>query len=435
MHKIEPQEISFVKQSADENKLFTWNGDLYRLIVSSDVQNGRWKRLNDFVNSDPFRSLMAKRYVPLMSPTDLVLKGRPGTIYRIEEITHCTEPMEWVAAMRLDALKLVCKINMQLIEEGSEFLANDCNLAQMTFFKGKPIFLDIGGFSDVRNGLAKQNFTQDLNRVLANFKTGPQGWLESFDESSSESWKSGLAFLSSFTVEDIVKSEEKNFWDDYAKVKKTPLSTLLKPTDPEAALLFSWVSRLSGVSSIFDAGASTGRLAFLFAAHGKTVIAADYSARPLTLAYEANKNHELPINFMKIDLVTPYQPSDPPKHNELDDWRRRLRCDLVVASSITHHLSKAGVSLEKQADLLGGIAGRYLLVEFIGYEDKYVGKWDLGDKYNREGFLRPFKEDWTLLNETSEFEVGRTWFLLERKKPLSKGRQWYRFDNPDLQAQ
>jgi hypothetical protein len=429
---LRTSDVYFVKQSTDENKLFVMDEQLFRLIPSSGIQQNRWCNLDKFLHSSSYFQLVEKGYVPLLTPTNLALEGRPGTIYRLPLIPLVTEPMEWTTLQWVDALKLVCKINAFLISSGSTFLANDCNLAQMTFLSGQPIFLDIGGFSDKNSDLAKTMFLEDLARLHRRLKISLADPSLDFTAFSAASWEVALNYLNSITFDQVLECEKKLSWDRYSLVKSTSLADVLKPSDAEAAYLLSLVSSLPEVQTVFDAGGSGGRLSFLLAAHGKYVLAADYSASALSHAYRTNKSLKLPVTVAVIDFVNNYQPHDPPLPHEVDNWRRRLRCDLVIASSITHHLYKAGLTFTMQAELFASISSRFILVEYIDKEDKYVGTWQLGDDYSKDAFLRCFTPDWKLISEANHLERGRFWFLFERNSPLRRGRHWYQFDNPDL---
>jgi hypothetical protein len=428
---LDQKDIQFVKQSKDDNKLFIWEDELFRLISSEGNTSDRWARLNKFVTSPQFSNLVENRYVPRFTPTEIKIKGWPGYIYRVESIDFTTQSIEWTLLQKVDALNLICNINTKLIQSGSDFIANDCNLAQVTFHNSNPIFLDIGSFSDTMSQLAKSKFCNDFSAVMRQLKLPSRPVVESFNERDASSWERAKTALDALSADYITDQEPRSVWDNYGKHVTPEFTAIYNPRGKEERYLLSRIGGLPDLNSVFDAGASNGRLSLLFAAHGKQVLSADYAKRALSNTYLSSKKLKLPITVAYIDLVNPIQPHDPPLNNEFDDWNRRLRADAVVASSITHHLYRAGMSFDDQAERLGSIASKYMLIEYIDPSDKHVKKWGVGEDYTRGQFLKSFSRDWDILEEGNPVQPERTWFVMKKRNPCPSGRAWYDIADPN----
>ena len=68
----------------DVNWVFRYNNSLYRLIINSDIQQGRWKHIQEFMKGPEIKELMERKYIPRYEITDLKLEGyESGDIYKI----------------------------------------------------------------------------------------------------------------------------------------------------------------------------------------------------------------------------------------------------------------------------------------------------------------------------------------------------------------
>lgn len=411
MKKINKEEVLVFKESKDPNFMFLHEGSLYRLIQNSHILDGRWGDIQEFVASEWYNSLMSEGWVPRMEPADICLNGYSGDIYRVEEIPYVTHENEWTFAQKIDALIFVCNLNQRLISCGSKWIANDCNIGQVTFRGAFPVFVDAGGFSSKHRSMARSKVLADMEKLIG---------VEALNGAPIEVGEEFFGWAASVLERNRGSSVKiSTQWDQYASLEG---DASLRMSDPrfkrEASFILDWVESLEGCERVVDVGANTGYFAFLFASMGKEVMALDLSEKAIGELYDINRARKLPItcacvNIMKSGDKVPYR-----------DWRNRFIGDLAFVSSVTHHIYRSGWGFREQAALWRRLAARYLLVEYIDPQDQYVGKWNLDEDYNREEFESSLRPEWEILRSSNRHEKARTWYLCERRNPVTADRVW-----------
>lgn len=142
-------------------------------------------------------------------------------------------------------------------------------------------------------------------------------------------------------------------------------------------------------STVLDIGANTGWFSILAAGAGCRVVALDDDEACMCLLYKRSKREGLPILPLVMDIVQPTQdvPASPDLATDLHmissrisgdaplllSAVKRLKCDMVLALAITHHLALGqGLRLKEITELLASFSSKYLVMEFVPKEDPLI---------------------------------------------------------------
>ena len=139
--------------------------------------------------------------------------------------------------------------------------------------------------------------------------------------------------------------------------------------------------------TVLDIGSNRGWYAQLAACLGAKVVAFDVDEACVTRLYADAKQSKFDI----LPLVMSFQKPTP--GYGLGQWFpsaiERLRCDLVLALGLVHHLVFLhGLRFEQIVSGLADFSKQSLIVEFAPREDQHVAKWDATGKdwYTLENF-------------------------------------------------
>lgn len=142
-------------------------------------------------------------------------------------------------------------------------------------------------------------------------------------------------------------------------------------------------------ATVLDIGANTGWFSILAARQNCQVVAMDNDEASMNLLFRRAKQEDLPILPLVMDFCKPSVDVAPFPGYEKDEHSRnslipgevplllamekRLKCDLVLALAIVHHLTLGkGLSLEAVVAQLAGLAEKHLLMEFVPKEDPLI---------------------------------------------------------------
>ena len=146
--------MNYQVEDSDPNFVFIYQDLMYRLIINSDKEYGRWEKIQEFCKSKVFNALQIRGLIPVFAPTHFKLEGyEQGDIYRIIDIAFIPGPTQMTPSQRLDCLRIVCKIQIALEDYESSFSLTDVHYAQFGFLWSKPIYIDTGSFSERSNML------------------------------------------------------------------------------------------------------------------------------------------------------------------------------------------------------------------------------------------------------------------------------------------
>lgn len=152
-------------------------------------------------------------------------------------------------------------------------------------------------------------------------------------------------------------------------------------------------------STILDLGANTGWFSRLAASMGSRVVAIDVDegcVQHLASRVEREKLDILPlvVDFLKPSPDIYPDPSKVPPSEGGEGGKRdplllaaekRLRCDMVMALALVHHLALgSGIAFREICDRLAPFAGKQLMVEFVALDDELIrGEPEFFPAYHR----------------------------------------------------
>ena len=173
------------------------------------------------------------------------------------------------------------------------------------------------------------------------------------------------AFLGSLRrkVEGMRLSSAGNVWQDY-------YTGIPKDVDRQKKLdTVERVVRGIGPESVIDLGANTGPFSMIAARAGAKTIAVDSSEPCMDTLYLSAKSESLPITPLIADLMSP-TPAFGNFGDQFPGLLQRARSDYALCLGLMHHLHVAGrQSFERIADLLGRVARRGVIFEFVAMDD------------------------------------------------------------------
>ncbi len=138
--------------------------------------------------------------------------------------------------------------------------------------------------------------------------------------------------------------------------------------------------------TLLDIGSNTGWFSVLGAKLGCQVVAVDIDEVCVDLVYSRARRGALPILSLVMDVTKP-TPDVPPLAYEnepslsvmggesplLFSGYKRLKCNMVLALSIVHHLALGqGFNFHQIVKMLSDFTSKYLLVEFVARDDPLI---------------------------------------------------------------
>lgn len=438
--KLRPEDIQFDPTSyADPNgRVFHWDGGIYRAISHKMVptyrdllQHRRLSRLFEI-------GLIETEIAPLeMEGYGLVLKHR--------KIPFVSYGFEWCGAMLRDAASLVLDLNMELAPLGLEL--HDVHPWNVLFDGYRPIYIDfssiapIHSYSDwfpdsefikcffnplylIAHGYGEESRRlmvdwmrwgvqdHDLRNILST--TQKMKWFLRNALRRVTSKRGRIAILKQWrsAIERIELRMPETEWSDYYE-GYVPLESSANWT-PKQSRIFDLLKSLHP-KSLLDIGSNTGWYSKLAAEQGCQVVAFDLDETCVQrLYYDAfsRKHNILPllINFCHPSLSYG-------KKNEFPGATDRLRCQMVLALSIVHHLIfKQKLGFEEIAENLAAFTEKWLLIEFVPKEDRYVSEWynETFIWYNYDAFVTALKRYFRTLTSFPSNRPPRLLILCER---------------------
>ena len=138
--------------------------------------------------------------------------------------------------------------------------------------------------------------------------------------------------------------------------------------------------------TVLDVACNTGWFSILAAKLGSQVASLDIDEGCIDVLYNRAKKDNLPISPILMDLAKPTEDipaltfeNEPSKSLIGGNFplilsaEKRLRCDMVLALAIVHHLALGqGQDFRKIAQKLSAFTGECLLVEFVARDDELI---------------------------------------------------------------
>jgi len=372
-----------IDNDRDVNWVFRFNNSLYRLIINSNIQEERWSKIQEFMNTNEFQELMKQGFIPNYELTDMKLEGYlDGDIYKIIDEVYCLyddfgDNFKTIS-QEIDCLRLMCKISILLEEFKSEYVLTDVNWFNFGFDHYKPVYVDVGSFSTKKGDWINDHVQKMINKFGLTFKNN---------------WNILLEDINKINIE-----LDKGPWGDYSNAAHL---------DYEFNIVFNWLKSKKDIKSIIDVGCCSGEFSHLFSKKKYNVIAIDNSEYVLDKLYNNSKNTK--IFCVKMDITK--------KYNSVlgKEWKRKIASDVVFCSSIIHHLYKSGFDFKKQCELWNKICNKYAIIEYINKTDCCIKDWELDEKYTRNNFLISMAKNWKLIDTKSSEYPNRYWYFFEKR--------------------
>lgn len=389
-----------------------------------------------------------------------------------EHIPFITNPYEWSFEQFRHAALLTLQIQKYALSKG--FILKDASAYNVTFHKGKPIFIDTLSFDfyveDTPWRAYKQFITYFFGPlVLAKYHGSEifkmlQTHIDGIPVKLIASMLPGKTKLSStlYTNIHLLAKMESKHSEDYkaetkvAKLSKKAQNNILtslfdyikklklneasewgdyyektnyddQAFEAKKQLIKEWVLPLNA-QKLIDIGGNDGTFAREFLSVVKDVIVTDIDSNSVGYNYhQVQRNNEENMLPFVSDMLQP-APGLGFNNTERNSLIERLAIygpDVTLALAIIHHITLSGnVPFYKSAEFFAKFS-KHLVIEFPKREDSWV-----------ESLLvrkREFINHFDFYNETNFREEYSLFFQLEKKQAISgTQRVLYHFKNKEL---
>jgi hypothetical protein len=400
---------------ADPNgRVFCFDGNLYRGILPHRV---------------PFyKSVLRKGVIDQLVDKGLVIETAVAgmkvdafpLILKHRRVPFVTYPFEWCASMLRDAALTTIDLQKELTLRGLQL--HDGHAYNLLFDR-RPRYIDLGSIVEADKPevwqawpefcryflypLALAEAGQDrLARVLLmDFGQGVTGAVAGNMcpnlalhchhrelAGAGSTLEDRLRFLDVLRedIESITLPRKQTAWSEYYGNQ----ANILEPSPdwrPKQRGVWDLLARLRP-RSVTDLGSNRGLYGQMAARHGASVAAVDNDHTAITDLYEDLRSQRFPITPVVMDLSAPSPAMGPGQM-----WRagrERLRSEMCLALALVHHMVfKMYLNFERIAELVAGFAERWLVIEFIPKEDRYVSEWwdERYGWYTTDNFVRALK--------------------------------------------
>lgn len=391
-------------------------------------------------------------------------------IIKAEKIPFVTYPYEWSFNMYKEAALLTLKLQKYSLEHG--FSLKDASAFNITFYKGKAIFMDTLSFDFYIDNSPWRAYKQFIThffgplllahyhganqlKLLSNFIDGiPVKMLSSMlpfktklnpllytnihllaklEDKHNEDYKGETkeATLSKKGQLNIIESlysyiknlelKEKSEWGNYYNKTNYTDDAFIK----KSRIINSWVNTISP-KSLIDIGGNDGTFVRKLDRAIETALVCDIDNNAVDFNHKTMKmNKEQYMLPLVLDVLNP-SAAIGLNNSERDSFLNRIKAfapDVTLALAVIHHMSLSGnVPFSQSAKFFGSFS-KYLIIEFPKRSDSWVqrllnNKVDFRDYfefYNIENFKKCYLEYFNILDEVSIFDSHRVLFLMEKK--------------------
>lgn len=391
-------------------------------------------------------------------------------IIQPEQIPFITYPYEWSFNQYKEAALLTLKLQKYCLEHG--FSLKDASAFNVTFYKGKAVFIDtlsfdfyeenspwraykqyithflgplvLAHFHGAQSLKLMSNFMDGIPiKILASmlpFKTNLNPFLYSnihllakFEDKHNEDYKgetkrsklSKKAQLNIITsLYDYIKKlslKEHSEWGNY--YDKTNYTD--EAFREKSNIINNWVSNLNA-KTIIDVGGNDGTFVRQIKHHFELALVCDIDNNAVDFNHKTLKSHKennmLPF---VLDVLNP-SPAIGFENKERDSFIDRIKTfapDVTLALAVIHHMTLSGnVPFEMSAHFFASFS-EYLIIEFPKREDSWVqrllntkGEFKAHfDFYNSERFEASFSKYFDLLEKIEVKDSKRCMYLLKTK--------------------
>lgn len=326
----------------------------------------------------------------------LEFDGSPCVVLQHPKIPFVTHPGEWTSSMLRDAAVFLLELNARLDDHG--LILKDAHLLNVTFHRGRPIFLDFGSITNSTPALQARWLEEYRCRTWlplwvaargrfelahAMLKTEPKGLAFKLGESKlgsylplqsrsikglyrKQGWRKTLTRLQEIAESYRFKVDQ-SIWTDYsdrAQDEKTRKHQVilehLRQRRPKT------LHELGGNAAVIGE-----QLAQELAI---PVCTTDIEPSCIEAAYQRTRAKDLPLYLGVLNLVFPLPAygAGACRPGSLG----RLKAEMTLATALIHHLvAKSRVSLHTFVHLIADYTQQSTLIEWVDPTDKFLVKW------------------------------------------------------------
>jgi hypothetical protein len=444
MIKLKSENVEFASNSnLDKNgRVFFWEGDVYRAIYqpAATVHQNLLQKENAASLFDI--GLVQTEIAPIdLEGYDLVLKHR-----KVPFVSYVTE---WCGNMLKDAALLTLDLSLALAELGLEL--QDAHPWNILFDGCEPKFIDFGSIVPIRNPetwlpfrefigtfynplqLMSQGCHDQARSLLVDPKSlrgrrvsnrdlfftllknrKVNGFLGTLITPAPGPKNNRIATINELrdAIEAISIPLSKSSWSDYCDEE-------VNLTSPENWMIkrqsaFAAISR-TRPKTLLDIGSNTGWFSKLAAMQGSCVVALDKDETSINKLYLNDQARR--FNILPLSMDFRYPTSAYGIELRCPPAVERLQCEMVLGLAIVHHLVfRQALGFATIIENLASFTNKWLLVEFIPPEDKYVSKWynDSFAWYTVDGFTTALQKHFRRIEQYPSNPEPRLIFLCER---------------------
>lgn len=400
---IPPDEIALHPSSTGTDldaRLFEWRGDLYRGVRERFAGDYR-----ELAESELYGRLAEQGFVARAEVTDAAADGF-ALVLRHERVPFVSYPFEWAWPMLQDAGLALLDLNLELVREG--WIVKDPSAWNVLFEGARPVHVDFTNIwrlrrvdyaleawpewfrayytyplrlvgegkgrvvrrllRDYERGIvfdefldlgvhARDRAAKQLGRVRRKLHVAPRG----------RGWEETLRGLRD-ELAGIEVPVPVTKWSKYYDLSLSPAAPVegltAKHSNVEAIL-----DELRP-ESVCDIGPATGWFSRLAAGKGARVVGVEADESAASRLYFSARGGGLDIVSLVMDVTRPTAPYGL-LGTRVAGAAERLGCDLALVLAVVHHLFHgAGLDLDQIAGSLAPFARRWLLVEWIEFEDE-----------------------------------------------------------------
>jgi hypothetical protein len=431
---------------ADPNgRLFFWQDELYRAIKPAYA--GVLERLDAGGLMD---GLVGQGLLIESASTDLAMEGAVRVL-KHRQLPFVTYPCEWSPSMFKDAALHVIDLEIALARQG--LTVSDPHAWNVLFDWGRPRFVDVCGFALAGEDAAAKRGPLSwpgypvFCRYLLNPLLAAQAGLERLARLSfldlkglaaddmgrmlglrwrlsemarhlpggmARADRHGFLQLLRRYVEGIRPAIAEGHWSDYNRpaARVDPNQT----NNSKIANVRQVIERLRP-SSVLDVGANTGDFSRMALASGAAAVSIDTEVSCVDALHANARDENLRLIAAVIDIKNP-TPGLGPVGAELPSCFDRLKCDMVLALAVTHHLAyRSLMTFDQMIDSFAAWSKRHLLVEYIPPDDVHVVSWNLQAKgwYDFDQFCAAINRHFVITEVLESYPSSRRLVVAEKR--------------------
>jgi SAM-dependent methyltransferase len=422
-------------------RVFWWEGNLYRAI--SNEQAAFYKHL---LTEGIVRHLVERELIIDTQETKLEFDGY-GLVLKHQIVPFVSYCCEWCGDMLKVAALHILRLERELLKYG--LTLTDPHPRNVLFVGPTPLWVDLGSLSPVCRGqpwLAHDQYSAHFTRPLQIMAAGHpriarcllrdghfwgveqreveaitgtvspditqiarariksiakrvipqtlqpvarrvvQHWRRPACGEAEQEPMSGVE-KAICEIENIHLIQPATEWSSYDSIGFPDFVSTAGWTEKHRSILQILLSKKP--HSVLDIGSNRGWYSQLAARNGAQVVSVDFDEPSVAKLFADSAKGCLPILplVMDFDNLSPAMAWN--GSSELAA-AKRLRCDMVFALALVHHLVFTQyMNFERIVIGLSAVALKWLVVEFIGSGDQYVKEWmnNYHDWYSLETFL------------------------------------------------